>query len=252
MLSVPIALLAAPPQSVAPVAHDVRSVLARPLSSMRSANYRVSGRLVRVDEDGKRTSYDIALKVLGAPASLRVFLDVTAPANARAHVLLIGRQGGSTIVQIAHPGDKTPTALPLEQWSDGPAGPGFSYEDFLESQYFWHDQILEADQKYGARDCNVLKSIPSATDHTHYAQVRTWLDKTIGFPVYVEKTGKISGTIKQFTYYGLRQTSGVWSATQVESKLRGTSGSTLLIIERGSANAKLDEKEFEPVKLTQF
>jgi len=31
---------------------------------------------------------------------------------------------------------------------------------------------------------------PGTTDKSHYSEVKSWLDHTIGFPVYVEKTLK--------------------------------------------------------------
>ncbi len=72
--------------------------------------------------------------------------------------------------------------LPFEKWSDGPLGPGFSYEDFLEQQYFWAGQTSEGKAKFGARDCVVLKSTPGPSDRTHYAQVKTWLDPSYWIP----------------------------------------------------------------------
>jgi hypothetical protein len=155
------------------------------------------------------------------------------------------------MVQIAHPGDAAPVILPYDKWSDGPLGAGFSFEDFLEAQYFWPGQTTLEKAKYGARDCDVLQSIPGATDKTHYTEVKSWLDHGIGFPVYVEKTLK-GGAIKEFTYFGLRQNGGVWSASQVEAKIHGQAGSTLLILDRGSPKANLNLKDFAPAQLTHF
>ena len=70
--------------------------------------------------------------------------------------------------------------------------------------------------------------------------------------MYVEKTLKSSGIVKEFTYFGLRQTRGVWSATQVEAKVRGRAGSTLIIIDRGTPEAHLGLKDFSPAQLTHF
>jgi hypothetical protein len=89
-------------------------------------------------------------------------------------------------------------------------------------------------------------------DHSHYAEVQTWLDHTIGYPVYVEKTLKEGGTVKEFTYFGLSRSGGVWSARQVEVKIHGRPGSTLLIIERGSTKANLSIRDFSPVQISQF
>jgi hypothetical protein len=63
---------------------------------------------------------------------------------------------------------------------------------------------------------------------------------------------KGTGTVKEFTAFGLRRTEGVWSARQLEAKIRGRAGSTLLIIDRGTARAHLDLKDFNPSQLTHF
>lgn len=237
-------------------ADNSHSVLAAPRQRIQSADLRATGRLVRVDASGARTSYAIAIKARWFPGVLRVLLEITPPQkaihDARAHILLEMRPDGQNMIKIAHPGDKVPAMLPFGQWSDGPLGSGFNYEDFLEPQYFWPNQKVEEETRYGARDCNVLKSTPGAADRTHYAEIRSWLDRKIGFPVYVEKTLKATGAVKEFTYYGLRQSSGVWSASQVEEKTRGSAGSTLLIIDRGSEKANLALADFSNEVLTRF
>jgi hypothetical protein len=100
------------------------------------------------------------------PGVLRILVDITAPADARAHILLEMRPSGPDAVRIAHPGDKALAVIPFEKWADGPLGPGFSYEDFLEQQYFWPGQAALESVRRGARDCDVLKSTPGATDKT--------------------------------------------------------------------------------------
>jgi hypothetical protein len=233
-------------------AANVHAVLAVPRQRIESADYRASGHLVRVDSNGARTSYAVALKVRWFPGVLRVMLEVASPAEARAHILLEMRPNGQNAILIAHPGDTKPVTLSFDQWSDGPLGAGFSYEDFLEPQYYWPNQTLLEETRYGARDCDVLKSVPGASDRTHYAEIRAWLDHSIGFPVHVEKTLKGTGGVKEFTYFGLRQNGGVWSATQVEQKMRGRAGSMLLIIDRGSAKANLGSSDFSAAQLLHF
>jgi len=252
------ALLFAIPAS----ATGVQAVLAAPRERIQSADFRASGHLVRVDADGNRISFPITIKAHGFPGVLRVLVEFGSVAKTGAnsllsghvptHILLEMRPNGQNVIRIAHPGDTAPANLPFEKWSEGPLGPGFSYEDFLEPQYFWANQTALEDAKIGARDCDVLKSAPGATDRTHYAEIQTWLDKGIGFPVYVEKTLKGSGVVKQFTYSGLRHEGGVWSAHQVEVKIHGQAGSTLLIIDHGSAKANLSLKDFSPEQLTRF
>jgi hypothetical protein len=250
------ALLLAIPANAA----DAYAVLATPRQRVETADFRASGHLVRVDANGARTNYGITIKAHWFPGVLRALVEIAPPQNdrakpgsdARARILLEMRPSGQNTILIAHPGDKAPAALPFDKWSDGPLGNGFSYEDFLEQQYFWPGQALLEETKFGARDCDVLKSTPGAADRTHYAGIKTWLDHSIGFPVYVEKTLKGTGAVKEFTYFGLRHEGGVWSANQVEAKTRGQAGSTLLILDRGSAKANLGLGEFSPEQLTRF
>ena len=236
-------------------AADLKTVLARPLERMKTADYRATGRLVHVDASGSRTTVPITLKVHWFPGVLRILCSIDAAGAARMHILLEMRPNGQSSIRIARPGDKAPAPLPFERWTESPVGPsgsGFSYEDFLEPQYFWPEQAAPEETKYGARDCDLLRSKPGPVDRTHYTEIRTWLDRNIGYPVYVEKSIKATGAVKEFTYFGLRQNGGVWSASQVESKVHGQTGSILLIIDRGSTKANLDLGDFSPEQLTRF
>ena len=235
---------------------DAHALIAIARQRIQTADLRASGHLVRVDAGGKRTSSAISLKAHWFPGVLRILLDVSPPSgatpNARARILLEMRPNGQNSIQIAHPGDKVPVPLPFDKWTDGPIGVAFNYEDFLEQQYFWPGQAVVERAKFGARDCDVLMSTPGTADKTHYAEMKTWLDHSIGFPVYLEKTLKGSGAVEEFTYFGLRREGGVWSATQVEAKMRGQAGKTLLIIDRGSTKANLDLGDFSPEQLLHF
>jgi hypothetical protein len=243
-------------------AADTKAVLAAPQERVKTADFRASGRLVRVDGDGNRISFPIAIKAHWFPGVLRILVEVGTTSKAGAnssvsahipvHILLEMRPNGQNLIQMARPGDKAPVILPFERWGDGPLGTGFSYEDFLEPQYFWPGQAVLEKTMRGSRNCDVLKSTPGAADRTHYAEIRSWLDQTIGFPVYVEKNLKGTGTIKEYTYFGLRQNGGLWSAKQIEVKVRGQAGSTLLIIERGSPKANLGLKDFSAAQISHF
>jgi Outer membrane lipoprotein-sorting protein len=233
-------------------AADVEPLLAGPRQAAQHADYRIAGKLARVDAGGTRTSYDVSIKAHWFSGELKILVEVTAPAEARANILMEMRPSGQNTMRIAHPGDKSATTIPFDKWMDGPLGAGFSYEDLLEQHYFWPNQAALDPEKRGARDCDVLKSTPGPSDKTHYSEVRTWLDHTIDFPIYVEKTTKTSGTVKEFSYYGLRHDGGVWSATQIEEKTRGQAGSSFLIINRGSAKANLTLGDFSPERIIHF
>jgi len=241
---------------------SVRDLLSSARQQIQSADYRVTGQLVWVQSNGVRISFPVTIKARWFSGVLRVLADIggasraargaTTGAESATHVLLEMRPNGQSEVWVAHPGDKSASALPFEKWSNGPNGSGFSYEDLLEDQYFWAGQASDGKAKFGARDCEVVRSTPGPTDKTHYTVVKTWFDPSIAFPVYVEKTVKETGAVKQFTYFGIRHDEGVWSAHQIEERTRGEAGSTLLIFDRGSAKANLTSNDFSLTQLTRF
>jgi hypothetical protein len=236
----------------AAIASDAPSSLELAKKQVETADYRMIGHLVRVDEKGTRTSYGVNIEAHWFPGMLRVLFEVVSPADARVHMLFEMRPGGESTIQIVHPGDAKPALLPFEKWSEGPLGAGFSYEDFGETAYFWSSQVTQGKTKFGARTCELIVSKPGGIDRTHYAEVKSWLDTVSGFPVHVEKEIKGTGMVKEFNYIGLHQRQGTWYANQVEAKMRGHSGSMLLIIDHGSAKAHLDLKDFSSAQLTHF
>jgi hypothetical protein len=208
-------------------------------------DYRVSGRLARVEGNGKRTSYKFVGKARWFPDGLRLLCEISGPGSEKTILLLHMTVSGHVTIQAVLPGQKAASALPFERWNDPLVGTDFSIEDMVESQFFWKNQELLPSVKYGARDCFVLKSRPGSQDRTYYDSVTSWIDRSILFPVHVVKTLRGTGQQKEFIYYGLRQVSGVWSASQVEAKVQGKPGSSILAIEFGSGRANLGPKDFD-------
>lgn len=247
---------------VAATAHgaDVQSVLAPLRHQVEDSDFRATGQLVRVDGNGKRVSYAISIKGLWFAGAMHTLLQVVPPKGAssgegqdeRVSILLEMRPDGRDSVRIFRPHEPEPALLPADRWGENLWGAAFSYEDLLEPQYFWPGQAILKSAVIDSHQCNVLKSTPGPSDRTDYSEVETWLDRTIDYPLYAEKVMKQGGIVKQFTYFGLRQTSGVWSATQVEAKIRGRAGETFLIVKRGSAKAHLSANDFRPEQISHF
>jgi len=241
-------------------AADVHAIIAASLQRIEKSDFSASGHLITVQANGARTSYPITIKGHWFPGVLRIRTEIgggpksnLAPGTALpVHVLFELRQTGQTVILIAHPGDKSPAVLPVEKWNDGPLDSAFSYEDFLEGQIFWPGQTVVNEAKFGARECDVVKSTPGPADKTQYSEVKTWFDRSIVFPVYVEKTIKTTGIVKEFTAYGLRREGDSWAARQIEMKTRGQAGSTLLVFDRGTPKAHLALNDFSPAQLTRF
>src|SRR5579862_4799253 len=199
---------------------DLETVLTGSRQRIEKLDYRVTGRLTHVEGNGKRTSYKFAGKARWFPDGLRVLCEISGPGSEKTSVLLHMTPSGRVSIETVLPGQKAASVLPFEHWNDSLAGTDFSYEDMVESQFFWKHQELLAPEKYGARDCFVLKSMSGAEDRTHYDSVTTWIDRGILFPVHVVKTARGTGQQKELIYYGLRQIGGDWSASQVEAKVQ--------------------------------
>jgi hypothetical protein len=223
---------------------DVETVLKASRQRIETLDYRVTGRLTRVDGSGKRTTYKFAAKAHWFPDGLKLLAEITGTDSQKTTLLAHLTAAGRVTIEAILPGEKTASALPFDRWNDPLVGTDFSYEDMVESQFFWKSQELLPSAKYGARDCLVLKSTPSPQDRSHYDSVTSWIDSGILIPVQVVKTLRGTAQQKEFVYFGLRQTNGVWSAAQVEAKLPGKPGSSLLVIEAGSPKANLGAKDF--------
>jgi hypothetical protein len=231
--------------AVVAAAADQATVLAGIRARVQTSDFRATGRLVQVGANGERTTYKLTIKGHWFPDGLRLLCEITEPASARTWLLLHMSATGHLTMEEEKPGSKIASELPFERWSEPLLGTGFSYEDLAEAQFFWKGQELLAPAKFGARDCFVVKSTPSADERSDYASVTSWVDRSIFYPVHVVKTLRSGGQQKDFLYYGLRQNNGVWSASQVEVKVQGKPGSSLLVIENGTERAKLTRKDFD-------
>ncbi len=178
----------------------------------------MTGRITRVEGDGKRTSYKFVGKAHWFPDGLRLLSVISGPGSEKTSLLLHMTVSGHLTIEAVLPGEKTASTLPFEHWNDPLVGTDFSYEDMVESWFFWKNQELLPPAKYGARDCFVLKSTPGPQERTHYDSVTSSIDRSILFPVHAVKTLHGTGQQKEFIYYGLRQIDGAWSASQVEAK----------------------------------
>lgn len=228
---------------------DQGTALTASRQRIQKLDYRMTGRLTRVEGSGKRTNYKFVAKAHWFPDGLRLLCEISGPGSEKTSLLLHMSETGHLTIEAVLPGEKTASPLPFERWNDPLVGTDFSYEDMVENQFFWKNQETLPPGKYGARDCFVLKSRPGSQDQSYYDSVTAWIDRGILFPVHVVKTLRGTGKQKEFIYYGLRQIGGIWSATQVEAKLQGKPGSSILVIEGGSGKAHLGREDFD---LSQF
>jgi hypothetical protein len=224
---------------------DLETVVTGSRQRIEKLDYRATGHLTRVEADGKRTSYKFVAKAHWFPDGLRLLCEISGPGSEKTTLLLQMSVSGHVTIQAILPGEKAASVLPFERWNDPLVGTDFSYEDMVENQFFWKSQELLAPEKYGVRDCFVLKSTSGPQDRTYYDSVTSWIDRGILYPVHAVKTLRRTGQQKEFIYYGLRQVGGAWSASQVEAKPQGKPGSSIMAIEGGSGKANLGRKDFD-------
>lgn len=225
-------------------AGSLHAVLLNARARVEKSDVRATGRLTMVAANGTRVNNSLALASHSFPDELRTLITVTTPDHKRERYLLTQNENGHTSIDVLRPGDKSPTRLSPEHWGEGVAGTLFYPEDFADGQFFWTKQTVLPPAKYGARDCFVLKSEPGPGQPTIYASVTTWMDQKSGAPVYVEAQPRNGGPAKQFVFYDLEQIGGLWLSRQVEAKLAGKPGSTVLLIDHGSPHAHLTRRDF--------
>ena len=137
-LLVPAALAAL--LTVAPAyCADAHSALAGPRKQIETADYRISGRIVRVDANGNRTNFAVNVKALWFANALHIVLDVAAPQPSRSRLLMEMRSDGRVSMKIAHSGD-TVFRIAVRAMDCRPLWDSFSYEDFLNPEFYWPGQ----------------------------------------------------------------------------------------------------------------
>ena len=247
-----VSVLLASPVSAQDAKPATLSDIMEQIHSWRKAtDFKASGRLVKVGESGDRKTYRIAIRARSFADGLKVFCAVIDPPQSRVRLLLETRASGGAVIRTGHAGDAAPKELPAANFGDSLLGSDFSFEDLMDNQFLWKNQTLLEKAQCGARQCYVIKSEPAAADHSHYSSVTSWIDQKIYFPVRIEKTVKGTGAVKVFTNYGLRQSKGAWSASQIEVEIKGKAGSSLLVITGGAEKANLTASQFDPALLTK-
>src|ERR1700688_3526347 len=154
---------------------DLETVLTGSRQRIEKLDYRATGRLTRVEGNGKRTSYKFVGKAHWFPDGLRLLCEISGPGSEKTSLLLHMSVSGHVTIEAVLPGEKSASVLPFERWNDPLVGTDFSYEDMVESQFFWKNQELLAPEKYSAGDCFVLKSVSGSQDWTYYDSVSSWI-----------------------------------------------------------------------------
>jgi hypothetical protein len=93
---------------------------------IETADFRVTGRPVRVDASGNRTNNAITIKARWFPGVLRSLVEIVPPRppagnvrqDARVSLLLEMQPNGQNTIRILRPHESSPTLLPFDKWSE--------------------------------------------------------------------------------------------------------------------------------------
>ncbi len=226
-------------------AGSLKAVLANARARVEKSDVRATGRLTIVTANGARTNNSLVLASHSFPDGLRTLITVTTPDHKRERYLLTQNESGRTTIEALRAGRQdagTPDAGALGRGRGG---------DIVLSRGFCGRAVLlgEADGA-GASEvrrarllCAEERAGAGAADHRTRQSRRGWTRRP-GAPVYVEAVPKNGAPAKQFVFYDLEQIGGLWLSRQVEAKVEGKGGSTILLIDHGSPHAHLTRKDF--------
>ena len=103
---------------------DLETVLTGSRQRIEKLDYRVTGRLTRVEGNGKRTSYKFAAKAHWFPDGLRVLCEISGSGPEKTSVLLHMTVSGHVTIEAALPGQAA-SVLPFERWNRVASGNRF-------------------------------------------------------------------------------------------------------------------------------
>src|SRR5277367_489502 len=110
---------------IATTAHaaDARTVIAVARQRIETADFRATGRLVRVDASGNRISNAITIKARWFPGVLRALVEIVPPRtpagndDTRASILLEMRPNGQSTIRIFRPHESA-ASWPFDKWGE--------------------------------------------------------------------------------------------------------------------------------------
>src|ERR1039458_4299822 len=108
---------------------DLETVLTASRQRIEKLDYRVTGRLTRVEGNGKRTSYKFVAKAHWFPDGLRLLCEISGPGSEKTSLLLHMTVSGHLTIEALLPGEKAASVLPFERWNDSLVGTDFRSEE---------------------------------------------------------------------------------------------------------------------------
>src|SRR6201997_261122 len=110
---------------------DQDAALTASRKRIQKLDYRMTGRLTRVEGSGKRTNYKFVAKAHWFLDGLRLLCEISGPGSEKMSLLLHMSVSGHVTIEAVRPGEKAASVLPFERWNNPLVGTDFTYEDMV-------------------------------------------------------------------------------------------------------------------------
>jgi hypothetical protein len=132
----------------------LESVLTGSRQRIEELDYRATGRLSRLEGDGKRTSYKFVAKAHWFPDGLRLLCEISGPGSEKTSLLLHMTLSGLVTIEAILPGEKTASVLPFKRWND----PLVGGVHLLRAAAGWRRLVRDASGSKGAGQAWLIDS----------------------------------------------------------------------------------------------
>ena len=92
---------------------ELETVLTGARQRIEKSDYRLTGRLIRIEGDGKRTTYKFVAKAHWFPDGLRMLCEITGPGSEKTSILLHMTESGHVTIETVLPGQKAASVVAI-------------------------------------------------------------------------------------------------------------------------------------------
>ena len=222
------------------------ALIARILNLRRDAAGRASGRLVVTGERNRQKVFQILVLQKRLAHSINLLWRVTGPPEALMRILVESPFEGRPTVWLASGTQAAPARLPVQRWADPILGTQLTIDDLVDDYLSWPEQSLTGEEAVNGKPCYILRSVPGEGRLPACGPVTTWVDEATLLPLRTVKQPAGMGAPKEMVCRGTRQSGGLWAASSIEIRLRGSTENTRIVFTSGSASARIADREVDP------
>ena len=201
-------------------------------------------------QDGSGQSLQVQIKSRVSDASADIVYQILFPKERKGESVLLHRSGNKFSATSFKPPD-TLKQLGAAEMNQALLGTDLSYEDIIDSPFFWSQQAIVGTQDIGKFACQILESKPGKGHASSYASVKTWIDPNRMVPLQIEKYDSSGKVVRRINVTRILLDGG--DSLPADLEISGSRGSVTHItgssIKRG---LKYADADFTPENLKQL